>query len=56
METDIQSLGDEWAPRKDTVEVIETFIKPNISLASIVIEIGVGGGKMRYKIKILLNN
>lgn len=50
MGCDIQALGDEWAPRKDTQEIIDMFIKPNISSSSNVIEIGVGGGRIAREV------
>ena len=44
MEEDLQTVGDEWAPRKDTLEIIQSYIMPFITNESTVAEIGVGGG------------
>ena len=44
MGSDLVMLGDEWAPRKDTLEIIESFIVPFITTSNVVAEIGVGGG------------
>lgn len=46
-------IGDEWAPREHTTEVIDDFILPYISDQSKVAEIGVGGGKHGYISQIL---
>lgn len=46
MVTDLQSIGDEWASREHTMEVIREFIWPYIDSYSVVGEVGVGGGKV----------
>ncbi len=46
MNEDLQCIGDEWAPRRDTLEAIHDFIIPYITCNDIVGEIGVGGGRI----------
>lgn len=43
-------IGDEWAPRQDTIYIIENFILPFVSLSSTVAEIGVGGGRIAREV------
>jgi len=50
MNSDIQALGDEWAPRSHTLEIINEFIYPYINDSSIVAEIGVGGGRIAKEV------
>ena len=45
MDEDLRVLGDEWAPRDDTIEIIRQFIVPHLTYSMRVAEIGVGGGK-----------
>ena len=45
MEDSLEVLGDEWAPRAHTNEIIETFILPHTN-GGRVAEIGVGGGRI----------
>jgi hypothetical protein len=49
MEKDLYGIGDEWAPRSHTEQVIKDCILPYIGSTSIVAEIGVGGGKSEFK-------
>ena len=44
MTSDLQGIGDEWAPRAHTMEVINSCIFPFLTKDSVVGEIGVGGG------------
>lgn len=44
MDHQLASVGDEWAPREHTIEVIQHFIFPHVSASSVVGEVGVGGG------------
>eukprot|EP01036_Dinobryon_divergens_P041583 gene41583-55127_t len=50
MENDLQALGDEWAPRQDTLEVVSLYIYPNIKSNFKVAEIGVGGGRIAREV------
>jgi len=50
MSDDLDCLGDEWAPRSDTLEIINNFIYPYIDNSSIVAEIGVGGGRIAKEV------
>jgi hypothetical protein len=44
MQSDLQTLGDEWSSRREKDEIIAEFIHPHITDMSRVAEIGVGGG------------
>ena len=45
MSHDLRTIGDEWAPRRHTEEIIRMFILPFIDATSThAAEIGVGGG------------
>jgi hypothetical protein len=46
MENDLAVLGDEWAPREDTMRIIDRFIRPYIGHNATVAEIGSGGGNI----------
>ncbi len=50
MSHDLKSIGDEWAPRSHTLQVISDFILPYICKDSVVAEIGVGGGRIAVEI------
>lgn len=50
MGTDLQGIGDEWAPRDHTMRVISDCIFPYIQDSFVVGEIGVGGGNMLLKL------
>ena len=50
MEADLQCLGDEWAPREHTLEVIREFILPYLQEGCVVGEIGVGGGRIAREV------
>lgn len=50
MQSDLQCLGDEWAPREHTLEIIREFILPYLSEDSVVAEIGVGGGRIAKEV------
>ncbi len=43
-------LGQEWGRRDDITEIIDEYIRPNITRASVVGEIGVGGGRIATQI------
>ena len=50
MQTDLQVLGDEWAPRTHTMEIINEFILPYLKPHFICAEIGVGGGRIAKEV------
>lgn len=50
MQNDLSTLGDEWAPRDHTMNIINSFIYPYINDNSIVAEIGVGAGRIAKEV------
>jgi ubiquinone/menaquinone biosynthesis C-methylase UbiE len=50
MGNDLSTLGDEWASRSDTLEIVHDFIYPYVNDSSVVAEIGVGGGRIAKEV------
>jgi ubiquinone/menaquinone biosynthesis C-methylase UbiE len=50
MNNDLSNLGDEWANRSHTIEIIQEFIYPYINDSHVVAEIGVGGGRIAKEV------
>lgn len=47
---DLVHLGDEWGQKSDVDKIVEEYIKPYVTPDSIVLEIGVGGGRIASRV------